>query len=100
MAKKGNLDEVREIEVALIETGRNCDRLMKRTTKHLTHLGELINDPFKYDYNVFRTENKKLENDVTAFVKFFRENCKDVFAITEHVIDSEKLCDLLKSKIE
>ena len=97
MTKKENLDEVREIEVALVETDRNCYGLLKRTNKHLTHLAKLIDDPFKYDSHVFRTEHEQLEDEFADFVKSFKDNRKDVFTITEHVMESEKLTHLLKS---
>jgi len=97
MTKKENLEEVREIETDLVETDRNCDRLLKKTNKHLTHLADLIDDSFKYDSHVFRTEHEGLEEDIADFVKSFRANRKGVFAITEHVMDSEKLNSLLKA---
>jgi hypothetical protein len=96
MIKRENLDEVREIEVTLVEIGKKCDSLLKRTQKHLTHLGDLIDDPFKYDSHTFRTEHAKLEDDLAHFVHQFRENRKLAFKITEHVLESEKLTRLLK----
>jgi hypothetical protein len=98
MTKKENLDEVREIEIDLLETTRNCDDLLVRINKHLTHLADLIDDPYKYDSHKFRTEHEKMEDDIVNFVKSFRQNRKDVFAITEYVLDSEKLTDLLNLK--
>jgi hypothetical protein len=53
MIKRENLDEVREIEVTLVEIGKKCDSLLKRAQKHLTHLADLIDDPFKYDSHTF-----------------------------------------------
>ena len=100
MTKKEYLDEVREIELALVETGRKCDGLMKRTKQHLVHLAELIDDTFKYDSHVFRTEHEKLEDEVTAFLKYFRQNRKDVFVITEHVMESDKLAHLSRFWME
>lgn len=97
IAQKENLDEVREIASGLLETRGNCDVLLKRISKHLSHLANLIDDPFKYDSHQFRSEHEKLEDDIAVFVKTFRENRKETFAITEHVIEKEKLEHLLTS---
>lgn len=97
MTQKENLDEVRDIETDLIEIDRKCYQLLKKTNKHLTNLADLIDDPFKYDSLKFRTEHEELEDSIADFVKSFRSNRKEVFAITEHVMDSEKLNRLLKA---
>ncbi|TFG78703.1 MAG: hypothetical protein E4H26_01790 [Flavobacteriales bacterium] len=96
MVKKESLDEVRDIEMLMVESGRDCDRLLKRTNTHLSHLGDLIDDLFKYDSHVFRKEHEKLEDDIADFVKEVRKNRIDVFTITEHVLETEKLGQLLK----
>ncbi|MEP2237154.1 MAG: hypothetical protein ABJI22_02260 [Maribacter sp.] len=91
ISKKNNIDMVREIEVSLIDTDKKCDSLVKRIDTHLHHLAELIDNPFAYDSHTFRTEHEQLENEITDFVKQFRTNRKEVFAITEHVIDGEEM---------
>lgn len=97
MTQKENLDEVRDIETDLIEIDRKCYQLLKKTNKHLTNLADLIDAPFKYDSHVFRTEHEELEDSIIDFVKSFRSNRKEMFAITEHVMDSEKLNRMLKA---
>ena len=91
IAKKDNIDMVREIEVSLIDTDKKCDGLVKKIDTHLHHLAELINSPFAYDSHIFRTEHEQLEDDLTLFVKQFRANRKEVFAITELVINGEEM---------
>ncbi|MGO4919587.1 hypothetical protein [Maribacter spongiicola] len=91
IAKKDNIDMVREIEVSLIDTDKKCDTLAKQIDRHLHHLAELIDNPFAYDSHTFRTEHEQLEDDLTLFVKQFRANRKEVFAITEHVINGEEM---------
>ncbi|HUH46612.1 MAG TPA: hypothetical protein VLZ54_05615 [Arenibacter sp.] len=95
MVRKESLDEVREIESDLVEIARKCDQLIKRTIKHLTHLADLVEAPV--DSPIFRAEHAGLEEDIAIFVKAFRTNRKEVFAITEHVMDTEKLSRLIKS---
>lgn len=94
IARKENLDMVRDIELKLVEIARKCDLLIKRTMKHLSHLANLMESPI--DSSLFRAEHEGLEVDMAIFVKSFRNNRKEVFAITEHVMDSERLIRLLK----
>lgn len=86
---KSNLDEMREITKGLSQEIKDCDSLVQRVAKHLSHLAELIDDPFKYDSHQFRTEHEKLEDEIASFVKKFRKNKKETFAITEKVIGKE-----------
>lgn len=95
LTKKENLDQVREIVNGLVKTDKLCSTLLKEVNKHLSHLAGLIDDPFKYDSHKFRTEHQLLEDKLADFVKTFRENRKKVFAVTEHVIESEKLEHLI-----
>ncbi len=96
MTRKENIDEVRDIESDLVETDRKCNRLMKRIKKHLRHLANLIENPLKYDSQVFRGEHEKLEDEIAVFVKSVRANRKEVFAITEHLMESKVLSRILE----
>ncbi len=96
MDNKKDIDNVREIESILVDTTVRCGQLKKKTARHLKHLGDLIDDPFKYDSHTFRDEHEQLENDIASFVKIFRKSRKDVFHITKQVLDSETLTALLK----
>ena len=91
LSKKQNIDMVQEIEVNLLKVDKQCASLLKRTNKHLHHLAELIDNPFAYDSHKFRTEHEILEDELTQFLKDFRKNRKEVFKITEHIIEGEEL---------
>jgi len=91
ISKKENIDMVREIELGLLEMDNRCGALLNRANKHLHHLAELIDNPFAYDSHKFRTEHQQLEDYLIKFVKDFRKNRKEVFTITEHVIDGEEM---------
>jgi hypothetical protein len=82
---------VREIEVGLLKMDNQCGALLIQVNKHLHHLAGLIYNPFAYESHRFITEHKQLEDDDTAFVKDFRKNRKEVFLITEYVIEGEEL---------
>ncbi|MCK0131603.1 hypothetical protein MWU59_08815 [Flavobacteriaceae bacterium F08102] len=96
LSKKENIDQVQEIEVHLLQVDAQCDTLLKKVQKHLEHLAELIDDPFKYDSHQFREDHVQLENDLAQFVKDYRKNRAEIFAITEHIMDSETLVRRLK----
>ena len=91
ISKKENIDKVRDIEVNLLEIDKQCDSLLEKTSKHLHHLAELIDDPFTYVSDKFRDEHEILEDELAQFVKDFRKNRKEVFTITEHIIEGEAL---------
>ena len=82
---------VREIEIGLLEMDNQSSTLLQRAIKHLHHLAELIDDPFAYDSHKFRTEHEQLDYDFVHFVEDFRKNRKEVFTITEHLINKEEM---------
>ena len=97
VTKKENIETVTKIESSLHKLTKNCDSLIKSIDKHLEHLSNLINDPFKYNSQTIKAEHPKLENDIAEFIKIFREHKKDTFAITEYIVDDEKLMRHLES---
>lgn len=86
LVNQENLDEMRTIATGLSESVKNCDILLEKTSKHLAHLAELIDDPFKYDSHKFRSEHEELENEIVSFIKKFWKIKKDTFVVSEHVI--------------
>lgn len=91
LSKKENIDLVLEIEVNLLDVEKQCNTLLERINKHLHHLSELVDDPFTYVSDKFRDEHEQLEDDLAQFLKDFRQNRKEVFSITEHMIGGEEL---------
>lgn len=91
ISKKENIDMVREIEIGLLEMDNQSSMLLQQVNKHLHHLAELAANSFAYDSHKFRTEHEKLEDELSSFVKDFRKNRKEVFTITEHVMDEEEM---------
>ena len=92
ITKDENLKKVSEIENGLHKLVKKCKNIAKNIDKHLEHIAILINDdPFKYDSQKFKDEHVELENKISKFVKKFRKNKKDTFAITEYIVEDEKL---------
>jgi cysteinyl-tRNA synthetase len=88
-AHKENHDEMANLASRLSEVARVCDSLQEKTSKTLSHLAELIDEPFKYDFNKCRSEHEELENEIVSFIKNFRGIKKESFAISEQVIEKE-----------
>lgn len=91
ISKKENIDMVSEIEVSLLKVDKKCASLLKQTNTHLHYLTELIDDPFKHDSHQFRSDHELLEDELVQFVKTLRNNRKEVFAITKHIIEGEEM---------
>ena len=53
-------------------------------------MAAILVNPFKYDSQKFREEHQQLEDDISVFIKTFRENRKEVFEVTKHVIESDE----------
>jgi len=70
-------------------------RIASDIQNHLRHLEEMIDGAYKGDEREFRNEHALLEDRIAAFLKTFRTLKNEVFALTEHVIESEKLQHLL-----
>lgn len=95
ISKEDDLESVRNIRKRIVKTTKECDLLLQGINKHLKHIEGLMEDPFKYDSHNFRTEHQQLENDITIFLKTFRANRKEVFKVTEHLIESDELIRIL-----
>lgn len=97
ITKSENIDLVKELSLGLIKLVLEVKDLMAKVQKHLIQLGYLVEDPNKSDAGIIKTEHEHLEEELAKFVKSFRGNRKEVFTITEYIIDSEKLVNILDS---
>ncbi len=97
ITKRENLDMVKALKSGLFDMNTKCKDLLEKVNKHRIHLGYSVENSNKADAGVVKTEHEHLEEEIVAFVKSFRENRKEVFAITEHVIDSEKLATIMEN---
>lgn len=90
ISNKKDSEAVRNIDNSILETAKKCTDLLGRVDTHLANLANLMEDPFKYDSHQFRVEHQHLEDDITNFVKYFRDNRKEVFEVTKLVIESDE----------
>ena len=97
ITKEENLKKVNKTQNKLLKLSQRCGDLAKSIDKHLEHISILIyDDPFKYDSQKFKDEHEALENEISKFIKKFRKNKKNAFAITEFIVDDERLMHHLK----
>lgn len=96
LKRKENTEAVSRVATELLnltEKGRN---LQVRIKKHLNNIGNLKNNINEKDSEVLINNHEALEDEIAQFVKDFRTNRRDVFKVSEKVIDSENLTDLMK----
>ncbi len=72
----------------LSSTGKN---LLEQLQEHLGQLSSLMNGDKGLDPEVFIRDHEVLEDEIARFVKGFRSNRKEVYRVSEEVIDSEDL---------
>ncbi len=97
ITKDDNLNMVKDIEKNLFEIKKKSMNLMKELSIHLGNLRLMVENPVQSSNPQFLKDHEVLEEKVSNFVKLFRSNRKEVFKITEYIIDSEELPDILKS---
>ena len=97
ITKKENLDAVQGIMQKLLALEKECLQLLDRTGLHMIQLGkQASNETENFLSESARDDHLELEAQLARFVKDFRENRKEVFRITEYVIDSEQLSNILR----
>lgn len=96
ITREENSDAVRKIADSLQKVNDKCRDLLEKTSRHLSRLGDFVKESGSAGERLFRIEHEHLEDEIADFVKLFRKNRRDVFSITEHVVDSEKLVGFLE----
>lgn len=92
-----NLKNVIELKNKLHHLHAKSKELIRKLGIHAIQLGYLVEDPNKGDAQMIYSEQERLENELAVFVTHFRENRKEVFVITEYIIDSEKLATIMNT---
>lgn len=96
ITQKSNIEEVQKIGGDILKDTRDCESLIGKIDNHLTHLSALIKEPLKKDSGKFRDEHQELEDEIADFIKTVREHRKQLFKVTERVLDSEQLAHLME----
>lgn len=97
MTKEDNISNVQKMVVELKSLQKELEEVKTTVKKHMEHIGLFMENPFSHDEQKFRDEHVLLEDTIAEFVNSFKKAKREVFQITEHVIESEKLQHLLAS---
>ncbi len=97
ITKRENLDMVRELRIQIAQLKEKCNGLMEAVGSQMHQIAALMESPGDQKSELSRKECEDLEAEFTEFVKSFRANRKEVFKITEYIMDSEELPSLLKN---
>lgn len=72
----------------LSDNGRN---ILEKLQHHLEQLSELMRGDTGVNPENFIKEHEVIEDEISQFVKGFRSNRKEVYRLTEEIMDSEDL---------
>ncbi|QBA63635.1 hypothetical protein [Muriicola soli] len=97
ITKKENMDRVAGIRKKEHDLALNCDKLHKNMNEHLGLIANFMDGKATIAKTEFLILHGKLEESLSGFVKDFRESRKEVFKVTEYVMDSEELQNILDS---
>lgn len=89
------INEVEQAASKIFTADKTRNSLSFSTLKHLRHIEEIMENEFSYDAQDFRTEHEELENKFSNFCKNFQLLKKEVFMLTEQVLDTESVGDYM-----
>lgn len=94
--EKEHQTEVEKIRLGVIELSKRASDMHQKALKHLGNIANIIDEPFAYDSSKFREEHQILEDEIASFIKNCRKQRKEVFSVIEHVVDNERLREIIK----
>ncbi len=97
ITKKENLERVADIRKKGHELAVAAEKLHKKISDHLALIVDVLEERKYVSSEEFLDRHGELEKDLSAFVMDFRNKRKEVFKVTEYVIDSEELQNVLDS---
>lgn len=97
ITKSENIDIVKELKNSLFGMKEKVKELLDTTEEHGVRLGYLVENPNYADHDFMKKEHAHLEEEIAQYVKSFRNNRKEVFKITEYIIDSEELANVMNN---
>lgn len=96
LTRQESMMTVQRMVTRLNAFARTQKEIADRIKRHLKDLGVLMDGIDREDAKNFRFEHARLEEDLAELARVFRSVKKEVFTITEHVVESEKLQNLLE----
>jgi hypothetical protein len=96
MTKKENIAQVRKLVIELSTLEKRHKDIGNAISKHLNHIALYLENAFSHDEQLFRFEHSVLLQRIEEFTNEFRKVKKEVFEISEEVLDHKKLQLLLE----
>lgn len=93
-----NIRHTKSVASKLKALEQERQRLAQGLTLHLLHFDELVENPFAHDSSRFREEHMQHEKEIKALVDDFRATKREVFALTERVMESENVRHLIAKR--
>lgn len=97
ITKQENLERVVDIRNKEHALTLRCNALLQKVSSHLEMASNIVKEGKDTAKKDFFTNHGELEIEIAEFVKTFRESRKEVFKVTEYVMDSEELRNILDS---
>ncbi|MGB5647623.1 hypothetical protein [Muriicola sp.] len=97
ITKKENLESVAAIRQKEHQLSLRTEELYQKVSSHLEMAVTIVEGGDAAVKKEFFVTHAELETEIADFVKTFRESRKEVFTVTEYVMDSEELRNILDS---
>ncbi len=92
MVKNENLDEIREEIMRFQDTRYACEKLLNETKVHLHQLVQVIENSGANGNaaGIVQQKHQELRQEMTFFELNFKANKKEIFVITQNVLENQK----------
>ena len=97
ITKSENLEMVKEIVLQVESLQRRCEEMLVSIQDHRHQITLLEDNDDPLQLQLVVEKHELMEEALYTFVKEFRANRKEVFRITEYVVDSEELSGIIRS---
>lgn len=91
LTQEENARNLHKVHEKLMVSERFKNDLLKVIALHREHLGNMMENPFSCDEQMIKEQHIRIEEDMTDFVKSFKNIKKELYQTTGDVIDSEGL---------
>ena len=95
LVKEESSEHLQNLVSRMLAIDKQHGALKDRTAGHMGHIVDLIQNSFAHDEQRFRDEHGGLEDEFVKFVNDFKALKKEVFKVTEHILQTEKMKHLL-----
>ena len=86
-----NIIVVKTLKMELLGLKSANENIRRLCLKHLRCIEDFIENSFTKDVDKFKSEHEKLEENIAKFIREFKKLKKDIFLVTEKVMEDERL---------